>query len=92
VSIPDWGVTPFARDRDRGAIARAIDALNAEERRQTRAAGAQWCDVTGLSRQQGDRPQYLAGDGLHPGPAAYDAWAEAILPVVRAALNRRART
>src|SRR2546423_757992 len=39
VSIPDWGVTPFARDRDRGAIARAIDALNAEERRQAHAAG-----------------------------------------------------
>src|SRR5689334_6134106 len=29
VSIPDWGITPFARGRDADAIAREIDAYNA---------------------------------------------------------------
>ncbi|HEY6064026.1 MAG TPA: GDSL-type esterase/lipase family protein, partial [Chitinophagaceae bacterium] len=29
LSIPDWGVTPFAEGRDRAQIAREIDAYNA---------------------------------------------------------------
>jgi len=29
LSIPDWGVTPFAKDKDRDAIAEQIDAFNA---------------------------------------------------------------
>ena len=29
LSIPDWGVTPFAKDRDRNKIAKEIDAFNA---------------------------------------------------------------
>ena len=28
VSIPDWGVTPFAKDRDRNIISEEIDAFN----------------------------------------------------------------
>jgi len=32
VSIPDWGITPFARGRDPLAIAREIDAYNAANR------------------------------------------------------------
>jgi len=92
VSIPDWGVTPFAADRDRAAIARAIDALNTDEQRQARAAAAHWCDVTALSRRHGDRAGHLAADGLHPGAPAYDAWAHAILPAAREALTRQART
>ena len=28
ISIPDWGVTPFAADRDRNTISKEIDAYN----------------------------------------------------------------
>lgn len=85
-SIPDWGVTPFAGGRDRAAIARAVDEYNRTERDAARARGAHWCDVTTLSRRHGSDTAYLAADGVHPGPAAYRAWAGVLAPVAREAL------
>ena len=90
VSIPDWGVTPFATggeaegDRTPAQIAREIDAFNAAARDEARAAGAAYVDVTALSRAQGDR---TAPDGLHPDGAAYAAWTRRIAPAARAALG-----
>jgi lysophospholipase L1-like esterase len=89
VSIPDWGVTPFAEGRDRDRIARELDALNESERTFLRSRGAHWVDVTVRSREHGADRAFLADDGLHPGPAAYAAWADAITPAVRAALAGR---
>jgi lysophospholipase L1-like esterase len=86
LSIPDWGVTPFAAGRDRAAIARDIDRYNAFEESRASASGAHWCGVTALSRRHGDDAACLAADGLHPGPAAYAEWAAAALPAARAAL------
>ena len=82
VSIPDWGVTPFAEGRDAGTIAREIDAHNAVAERQARAAGARWVDITTDSRRH---PDDLVADGLHPSGAAYRRWADAILPAALAA-------
>ncbi len=86
LSIPDWGVTRFAAGRDRAAIAQAVDAFNARERGHLTARGAQWCDITTLSRRHGDDAAFLAADGLHPGAAAYIEWARSALPAARAAL------
>lgn len=85
VSIPDWGVTPFAEGRDRAQIAAEIDAFNAVARDEARAAGARWADVTPHSRAH---PDLVAGDGLHPSGEAYAGWAEVIGPEVRKALVR----
>jgi lysophospholipase L1-like esterase len=86
VSIPDWGVTPFARDpqRDDAVIAAELDACNAVAGAETMRRGAGWVDVTTISRQ---RPGDVVGDGLHPSGAQYAAWVEAIAPAVRAALR-----
>lgn len=86
VSIPDWGVTPFAEGRDRAAIARAIDAWNAHEHARATARGCFTGDVTALSRSHGAEARFLAADGLHPGAAAYEAWAEALTPLAARAL------
>ena len=85
VSIPDWGVTPFAEGRDRAEIARQIDAYNAAFRAEAEARSARWADVTPLSRTQG---RLVVGDGLHPTAEAYAAWADRIEPAARAALGR----
>lgn len=87
LSIPDWGVTPFAVGRDRAAIAREIDAFNAIARAEATLAGARWVDVTPASRAAGAR--MLAEDGLHPSGAAYDEWARLALPHAMEALNTR---
>jgi lysophospholipase L1-like esterase len=87
LSIPDWGVTPFAEGRDRARIASEIDAFNAAAREVTAEFGARWVDVTPASRQAGSAPGMLVGDGLHPSGRQYATWAELALPAAAAALG-----
>jgi len=86
VSIPDWGVTRFAREqgRDPAIIATELDAYNAIARDESHRAGARFVDITGISRAH---PDLVADDGLHPSAAQYALWVEAIEPIVRAALH-----
>ena len=80
LSIPDWGVMPFARERDREAISREIDAFNQVNREESVRSGARYADVTGISRMAGSDPSLVAEDGLHPAGAMYAEWVELILP------------
>jgi lysophospholipase L1-like esterase len=81
LSIPDWGVTPFAKSsgRDRAQIAAQIDAFNAVAKELTDNRGAVWRDITGITRDGGDRVDMLAEDGLHPSGAMYARWVELLL-------------
>lgn len=90
LAIPDWGVTPFARDsgRDAARIAGELDAYNAAAREDVRQAGAHWVDIAPISRQH---PALLAADGLHPAAAQYGLWAEAALPQARRMLAAPSR-
>ena len=87
LSIPDWGVTPFAADRDREQIAQEIDAFNAINREETEKAGAHYIDITPISRQAVDDPSLIAADGLHPSGKMYAEWAKLVLPVVLEAIR-----
>ncbi len=89
ISIPDWGVTPFAAGRDRESIAGSVDAFNAVNREEARRSAARRVDVTAISREAGLDPALLAGDGLHPSGEMYRRWVERLLPEVLAALGRR---
>jgi lysophospholipase L1-like esterase len=84
VSIPDWGVTPFAADRDRTKIAAEIDRFNAINAEETKRAGAKYADITPVSRRT---PNLVASDGLHPSAAMYAQWVTVILPQAEAALR-----
>ncbi|MGH7179662.1 MAG: SGNH/GDSL hydrolase family protein [Tepidisphaeraceae bacterium] len=86
VSIPDWGVTPFAKDRHRDKIAREIDQFNQINREETLRAGARYVDITQASRSH---PDQIAPDGLHPSAEMYTQWAESILPQAKAILSQR---
>jgi lysophospholipase L1-like esterase len=87
VSIPDWGVTRFARDRDARQIAADIDAFNAAARATSGTAGVGFVDVSAASRGAGDADAMLVGDGLHPSAAQYALWTDEILPAARSALG-----
>lgn len=82
LSIPDWGVTPFAADRDSQQIAADIDAFNAVNREETERAGAHYVDITPISRQVWNDPSLIAPDGLHPSGKMYAEWVKLVLPIV----------
>jgi len=82
LSIPDWGVTPFAEGRDRIQIAKDIDAYNAACKDITLAHKCHYLDITDSTRINGTTLAYLAEDGLHPSGKEYKIWAERLLPMV----------
>lgn len=91
LSIPDWGVTPFASGRDREKIAQEIDAFNAVNREETEKAGAHYIDITSISREAADDSSLIAPDGLHPSGKMYAEWARLALPVVLEILEKAYR-
>ncbi len=76
LSIPDWGVTSFAADRDRKQVAVEIDAYNAANKEITAAFKSHYVDITDSTRQNGHDNTYLAEDGLHPSAKEYAVWAQ----------------
>ena len=91
LSIPDWGVTPFAArsGRDSDAIAQAIDAFNTVAREACVLRGIRFVDITATSRTHGAEPRMLAEDGLHPSAAMYAEWTRLALPWARTLLAPR---
>ncbi len=85
LSIPDWGVTPFAEGaqtgRDSMQIAKDIDMFNTVNREESKSAGAHYVDITPISRQALDDLSLIAGDGLHPSGKMYKMWAKEALPI-----------
>jgi lysophospholipase L1-like esterase len=80
LSIPDWGVTPFAEGHARAQIAAEIDQFNAVNCEEAAIAGARYVDVTGVSREAVANAALIASDGLHPSGTMYRRWAELALP------------
>lgn len=89
LTIPDWGVTPFAAAQGRApaTIATELDAYNALAAAQAAQAGTRLVDIAPVARQRGAEGAMLAGDGLHPSGAMHALWAALALPHARAALG-----
>ena len=83
LSIPDWGVTPFAADRDREKVANEIDAYNASCRRISLANGCHHLDITDSTRLHGSDGEYLVADELHPSGKEYAIWAERLTAQIK---------
>ncbi len=78
LSIPDWGVTPFAADHDRAQIAADIDAYNAANKEISLRYAIHYIDITPWTREAAVDPALLAADGLHPSAKEYRRWAESV--------------
>ncbi len=75
LSIPDWGVTPFAEGKDRAQVGKEIDAYNAACKEITLDHKCQYLEITQSTRENGQSPEFMAGDGLHPSGKEYAVWA-----------------
>ncbi len=87
VSIPDWGVTPFASGRDRQQIATEIDRYNAIAREETQKAGVSFTDITPGSRAALNDASLIASDGLHPSGKMYANWVQQLIAPVAKSLK-----
>jgi lysophospholipase L1-like esterase len=78
VSIPDYGVTPFAAKRNPTKISEEIDLYNSINKEFADKYGAQYVNITDISKQAATNPQLLAADLLHPSGEMYRLWTERI--------------
>jgi lysophospholipase L1-like esterase len=86
LSIPDWGVSPFAAGRDRAGIARQIDEFNDRARQIAGAHRVGFIDITPHSRSEG---QLFTADGLHPAASQYSFWARQLADRIAARITLR---
>ena len=82
LSIPDWGVTPFAEGRDRKQVADEIDAYNAVCENSAAAFKTHYINITASQRLDGNKMEFLAADGLHPSGMEYKKWADKLAEAV----------
>lgn len=82
VSIPDYGYTPFGKEKQQ-AISAGIDAFNAVNKSIADKFGVKYIYITDISRKGLTEPDLVAADGLHPSGKMYSAWVARMLDVVR---------
>ncbi len=89
VSIPDYGATPFAKEKklDPAKIAQELDEYNAFAKKTLTDEGARWVEITQDSRKQASQSGMLADDELHPSGKMYATWAKKAVPFVRKSLG-----
>jgi len=87
LSIPDYGVTPFANGQD-SVIGPQIDQFNAINKSISVAAGVNYLDITAISRMAATDPTLIAPDGLHPSGKMYMLWINLLEPMVAAQLKK----
>lgn len=87
LSIPDYGVTPFAAEKDPPKIARELDEYNAIAKNICDKYRVAFVDITPGSRRAVNEPALVAEDGLHPSGKMYKEWVDAAYPIVKSMLN-----
>lgn len=87
LSIPDWGLTPFAADRDVAKIAGEIDLYNSVCREICSREHIHFIDITTGQRKDAADLSFLAADNLHHSGKEYAKWSaklsERIMEVLR---------
>jgi lysophospholipase L1-like esterase len=89
LSIPDWAYTNFGQNyaADPLLVSQKINQYNGANRSIANTYGVHYVNVTEISRQGLVQPGLVAYDGLHPSALQYQAWVQAMLPVLRHALK-----
>ena len=87
LSIPDWGVTPFAQGQDIAQISGEISQYNAINKEESEKAGVAYINITPISQQATTKPDLIATDGLHPSGKMYSLWTDLLSTEVMKSLK-----
>jgi lysophospholipase L1-like esterase len=81
LSIPDWGVTPFASQKgvDMDQVAKAINTYNRTKKEICEKLGIKFIDITDDYRMDGGLPEGVVEDQLHPSKLIYGQWTVKLL-------------
>jgi lysophospholipase L1-like esterase len=82
LSIPDWGATPFAKERNRAEITEQIADFNLRNSRIASKNNVKYVEITEGSREALINPELVAKDKLHPSGMEYKKWAEGVMKVM----------
>jgi lysophospholipase L1-like esterase len=78
VSIPDYGYTPFGKEKQ-ATISVGINAFNAVNKSISQKFGVPYFNITEISRRGLIDTDLVAPDGLHPSGLMYSLWVQLIL-------------
>ena len=90
ISTPDFsglpGAAPFGTASD---LRMRIDAFNRVARAEAAARGFHYADISAITRAEDRGRDWLAADGLHPGPAQHRAIADQLWSVLGPPMKKR---
>jgi lysophospholipase L1-like esterase len=75
LSIPDWGITPYAKEKDTKKISAEIDSYNQVCEYIALKYKTHFLEITASQREDGYKEDFLAPDQLHPSGKEYSKWA-----------------
>ena len=87
LSIPDWGVTPYAKERNRQKIASDIDAFNQVNKSISDRYKVNYIDITPFTREAATDLSLLTEDELHPSGKDYKRWAKELVSIIQQQLK-----
>jgi acyl-CoA thioesterase-1 len=83
LSIPDYSVTPFAKEMDIAKIQTELDSYNQIISELAEKYKFHMIDVTAISRNTGQNSVFLAEDQLHFSDKMYQVWVDRIFPTLK---------
>ncbi len=83
LSIPDWGCTPFAKEKDHATISEEIDVFNQVCSAAAIKANTRFINITDETRAEKNNLKALAIDQLHYSGSTHLRWAEKIFEIIK---------
>lgn len=83
LSIPDWGVTPFALSFNPEKISADISNFNKVNKEEALNENLVYIDITPISKDAKNQPDLLAEDKLHPSGSMYKLWASKVIETLK---------
>ncbi len=84
LSIPDWGITPFASAKDGKKISKEIDDFNAICESAARTYQTHFINITEGTRKAKNDRSLLTTDKLHYSGKEHAVWAELVTEIIKA--------
>jgi lysophospholipase L1-like esterase len=84
LSIPDWGVTPFASGKDGKKISTEIDSFNEVCEAAAQKYKTHFVNITAETRKSKNDKSLLTNDKLHYSGKEHALWAEEVAAVIKA--------